>query len=218
MIVSASIIAADTSKLLCECRHILSKGVDLLHIDLMDNEFTETNNIAFLKDICHIREELPNALLDIHLMVSNPLLYIIKVACLRPYTCTFHIETIENHNMFSKIVQELRDNNVKIGIAIKMDTSVSILYEYLDRFDVDSILILTVKPGFCGQKMNVSTLQKCFLIKQRYPDIQIQIDGGVDIDTIDTIKKYPVDNVVIGSALFSTSTPEILIKKCKTEN
>ena len=165
---------------------------DFLHLDIMDGSFTESIsfNIDESKEIC----SLSNKKLDVHIMSTNLDTIINEYIILKPNNITFHVE----NNNIEKYIDVIKENNIKIGLAINPDTNLSIIYPYLDK--IDRILVMSVIPGKGGQKFMESIIPKLKYLKenQHKYNYEIEVDGGINDDTIFLVKDY-VDIIVSGS-------------------
>ena len=166
---------------------------DYLHLDVMDNSFT--SSISFLYEEAKKVSKLCNKKLDIHIMsnkLDDILDYYIK---LKPSIISIHFESKDN---IDKYINKIKDNNIKVGLAINPDTNVSEIYPYLDLIDI--VLIMGVFPGKGGQNYIESTTKKLIKLKEIKDNYNylIEVDGGINDKTIDIVKEY-VDIVVSGS-------------------
>lgn len=187
-------------------------NVDYLHLDIMDGKFVENvhDDYELLeKSLIDNKKKL-----DIHLMVKDVTDYIQKYKKLNPYFITFHYEVFEN---IDRIINLIKDNNIKVGISIKPLTDVSLLIPYLDK--VDLVLVMTVEPGKGGQKLIEKTLEKIddliYLREKNNYHFKIEVDGGINDETIK--KVYKSDISVVGSFITSSDNYEERINKLKHE-
>jgi len=171
--------------------------IDYLHLDIMDGKFVsnKTKNFAEIKDIIN-----NNKPLDVHLMVEDVKSYIEMYKQLNPCFITFHYEI--NYDIMS-LVMYVKENNIKVGLSIKPDTKVESVLPYLPFIDL--ILVMSVEPGKGGQQFiesSVDKINKLIELRNKYGyDYVIEVDGGINIDTINLVKD--VDIAVIGSYITS---------------
>ncbi|MGN0676746.1 MAG: ribulose-phosphate 3-epimerase [Ruminococcus sp.] len=197
--VSASILSADLLNLESEIRKLEKSGVDMIHFDVMDGIFVD--NITYgLPVLKSIKKLSPDMLLDVHLMITKPLKYVREFAESGADIITFHIESKSNT---MRTIEELYKTNVKRAIAIKPDTPAESVFPYMKYLDM--VLVMTVEPGFGGQKFMDMT-DKIKKIRN-YADennlaIDIQVDGGIDDKTAPVVKKAGANILVSGSYLF----------------
>ena len=208
MKISPSILASDFSNLSDEIERI--KIADMVHLDIMDGHFVP--NISFGADVVKSLRDKTNLIFDVHLMISNPLQYIKNFADAGADIITFHIES---NSDILETIKEIRYYGKKVGIALKPQTNVKEIYEYL-RY-IDLALIMTVEPGFGGQKFMPDQLEKAVFIKNmsKNPNLLIEIDGGVNFETINLAKRYPIDICVSGTCVFKSQNAEETIVNLK---
>ena len=168
---------------------------DYIHIDVMDGIFV--NNKQFPID--EINRLLPYSKkpIDIHLMVKNPEKYINNLNNLNIKYITFHLEIDNDINSLIKLI---KSKGYKVGIAIKPNTNLTDVYKYLD--DIDMVLIMSVEPGYGGQKFIEQTFKKINTLHQEKPNITIEVDGGINNQNIEKLKSY-VNIAVIGSYIIN---------------
>src|SRR5690554_1159248 len=197
MKIAPSVLTANFTKLAEEIKSIQTS--DLIHIDIMDGNFVP--NISFGPAITKQINDLSNVNLDVHLMVLNPLDWVEKFAFDKVEYITVHYES----NDFLKALKRIKELNKKVGITIKPNTKVSEIIDYLNM--VDLVLVMSVEPGFGGQKFIVNSLDKVkelvSLRSSNNYNYVIEIDGGVNGETASSVKEAGVDIAVVGSYLFN---------------
>ncbi len=210
--ISPSLLACDFSNIADEIRKVETAGADMLHLDVMDGHFVP--NITFgVPVIKSIRKcsELP---FDVHFMISEPLKYISDFANAGADIITFHAESQSN---IMKTILKIKEFGKKVGISIKPKTDTKILFPYLKYIDV--VLVMTVEPGFGGQKFMESQLEKVLILKKEAQknnlDFEIELDGGINTKTIAIVKNYPVDICVSGTCIFGSEDVGSTINKLK---
>jgi ribulose-phosphate 3-epimerase len=202
MLVAPSILSADFGNLKIEIEDICSSGCDLVHVDVMDGHFVPNLTIGpVVVDSVAKNSTKP---LDIHLMVENNSFFIDMFAKLKPKYISFHIEE-EKHP--HRVVQKIRNFGISPAIALNPHTRPEEI-EFLVE-DLDMVLLMSVNPGFGGQKFIPSVIEKVKrtkeIIEKRNPNCLIEVDGGVNDKNISTLKEAGVDIVVAGSYIFSKS-------------
>lgn len=192
-------------------------GTDYYHIDVMDGKFVEKNTEEKMYEYANIIKQMSNIPLDVHLMVENIKENIDRYIPLSPSIITFHYEACKNKEEVSKLINYIKENNIKPAISIKPNTSIDEIKEFLPNLHM--ILIMTVEPGKGGQKLIPETIQKIEelnkYIQENNLDTYIEADGGINKDTVDLIKKSGVDIAVAGSAIISSNNFKEAIRELK---
>lgn len=201
MKVAPSILSADFGKLNEDIEAICNGGCDLIHIDVMDGHFVPNMTIGPV--VVSSVAKIASKPLDIHLMVEDNNFFIDLFSPLKPEYITFHIES-EKHP--HRIIQKLKSLNIKAGIVLNPHTSPRTI-EYLLE-DLDMVLLMSVNPGFAGQKFIPSVIEKAKelkeLIKSKNRNCLIEVDGGVNNKNIEKLKDAGVDIVVAGSYVYGS--------------
>ncbi|EAG7149824.1 ribulose-phosphate 3-epimerase [Listeria monocytogenes] len=198
--IAASIMCADQLHLGDELQRLESAGVELLHCDVMDGVYV--NNLALGPEYLEIVRNNTEIPLDIHLATITPLKYIDMFGPVKPEYISFHVEVAED---VSEIIRKIRSYNVKPSIAINPETPIEAIYPYLD--DVEKVLMMTVNPGFAGQKFQTDVLQKLHDLKAKLAGKihapLIEVDGNINKETVGLMRDCLPDIYVLGtSALF----------------
>lgn len=201
MLVAPSILSADFGKLNEEVQAICDGGCDLVHVDVMDGHFVP--NLTIGPVVVSSVAKAASKPLDVHLMVQNNTFFVDLFAPLKPEYISFHIEE-EKHP--HRLIQKIRDYGIKPAITLNPHTPPEAI-EYLLE-DLDMVLLMSVNPGFGGQKFIPSVIEKATklkeLINKRNPKCLIEVDGGVNDKNIKELKDAGVDIVVAGSYVYGS--------------
>ena len=201
MLVAPSILSADFGNLEKEIKSICEAGCDLVHVDVMDGYFVP--NLTIGPVVVEPVSKASTKPLDIHLMVENNNFFVDLFAPLKPKYLSFHIES-EKHP--HRLIQKIRSLGISPAITLNPHTKVEDI-EYLIE-DLDMVLLMSVNPGFGGQKFIPSVIEKVKklkeLIKKKNPNCLIEVDGGVSDKNIKELKDAGVDVVVAGSFVFGS--------------
>ncbi len=197
--IAPSILSANFANLEQDIKKV-EPVADLLHLDVMDGHFVP--NITFGPPLVKSVRKVTNLFLDVHLMIEEPQKYIKPFTDAGADNITFHIEVTNNPE---KIVKMIRDEGKQVGITLNPDTPVEKIFPVLDI--VDMVLIMSVFPGFGGQKFIVETLEKVEKIKNRNDKLYIEIDGGINKQTVAYAAQAGVDTIVAGTAIFGADNP-----------
>lgn len=210
--IAPSILAADFSKLAEEVIEVEKAGAELIHIDVMDGHFVP--NITMGAIVVEALRPVTKLPLDVHLMIENPDAYIEQFAKAGADYITVHVEACPH---LHRTLQLIRSTGVKSGVVLNPHTPVESILHVLD--EVDLVLFMTVNPGFGGQKFIHSVLPKVkqlsTLIQERNLPIEIEIDGGVDEETIIPCVEAGATIFVAGSAIYSKANRAVALQRIK---
>ncbi|XP_071072247.1 ribulose-phosphate 3-epimerase isoform X4 [Dasypus novemcinctus] len=184
--IGPSILNSDLANLGAECLRMLDSGADYLHLDVMDGH--------------------PALQGDMHMMVSRPEQWVKPMAVAGANQYTFHLEATENPGA---LIKDIRENGMKVGLAIKPGTTVEYLAPWANQ--IDMALVMTVEPGFGGQKFMEDMMPKVHWLRTQFPSLDIEVDGGVGPDTVHKCAEAGANMIVSGSAIMRSEDPRSVI-------
>ena len=200
IIISPSILAADFNVLGQQIKEVERSGAKYLHIDVMDGMFVPS--ISFGMPVIRSIRKSTDLFFDVHLMIEEPLRYVEEFADCGADMITFHLEAAEGH--VEETIDRIHALGCKAGLSVKPATPVSAVEPYVEKLDM--ILIMTVEPGFGGQKYIESSTEKIRQMRQIVRghglETDIQVDGGITADNVSVVKEAGANVIVAGSAVF----------------
>ena len=204
-IISPSILSADFCRLAEDCRLVLDAGAAMLHFDVMDGHFVP--NISFgVPVLASLHRGMPSAFFDVHLMISHPLAYVDAFAKAGADLVNFHLESEDEPGA---VLAAIRAAGCKTGMTIKPGTPAEALLPWLDQLDL--VLVMSVEPGFGGQKFQASALYKLEALKKereaRGLSFLLEVDGGVNAETAPFCVEAGADFLVAGRDVFAAADP-----------
>ncbi len=210
--ITPSILNADQENLIPEIERV-SSTADFLHLDVMDGIFVPNTTYSF--DTAKELISQSPLKIDAHLMVANPEQLAPLYSAAGCLSVTFHYEATENHR---SIIRSIKAEGARAAIALKPETPLSAIEELLPELDM--LLIMTVEPGFGGQKFMVDMMPKLksardFISTNSLKEIWLQVDGGISPETITTARENGADTFVAGSAVYNADSPGDMVDKLR---
>jgi ribulose-phosphate 3-epimerase len=197
--IAPSILSADLLRLEEQVKLVAEQGADMIHVDIMDGHFVP--NLTFGPNVVAALKRITDLPLDVHLMVENPDLCLEKFVEAGASVLTVHQETCTH---LHRTIQAIHDMGIKAGVSLNPATSLVTVENVME--DLDLILIMTVNPGFGGQKFIPQSLNKIAkarkMIEKTGKDIFLEVDGGVNPETVEIIVKSGADVLVAGNSIF----------------
>ncbi len=206
MKISPSMLASDYANLEDELKKC--ESAELIHLDVMDGHFVP--NISIGAPVIKAMKKACSVPFDVHLMISEPLKYIEDFVNAGADIITFHTECESDIN---ETINKILECGCKAGLAVKPATPVEAVYPYIDKLSM--VLVMTVEPGFGGQSFMENMMPKIERLRADFPDIDIQVDGGVNAETIKACAKAGANVFVAGSAVFKSENPQETIALLK---
>ena len=210
--ISPSMLSCDFSRIGEEAEKIALSGADMLHLDVMDGHFVP--NITFGAPVIKSIRNRTDIIFDVHLMISDPLKYAEDFVKAGADILTFHVESDSD---VKATIEKIKSLSCKVGLSIKPGTPVEAVFPYLD--DIDMVLVMTVEPGFGGQSFMEDMMDKITLLKNKLDETgktaDIQVDGGINEDTVSVASRAGANVFVAGSAVFCTDSYEKAISSLR---
>ena len=215
--VSTSVLNVEREKAVQTFYNLETAHTDYFHIDVMDGKFVPNNTYEQMKEYATTIKQISNIPLDVHFMTYFVKDNIEQYIGLEPNIITFHLEAVQSKEEALEVIKYIKDNNSKVGIAIKPNTKVEEIYEYLPY--IHMVLIMTVEPGFGGQGLIPETIEKVKVLKEYVEknniEIDIQVDGGVNLKTSNLVKEAGANILVSGSAIVKSDDYKKTIENLK---
>lgn len=210
MLIAPSLLSADFSRLAEEVRDVEQGGADLLHLDVMDGQFVP--NLTFGAPVIKALRPCTRLLFDAHLMTCRPESYFDALEAAGVQMISFHAEAAVHHD---RLIHDIRDRGIKAGLALNPGSPLALAEEMLPILDF--VLIMSVNPGFGGQKFIAYSLDKIRRLRRMAeeagcPDLQIEVDGGVSSANVEALKEAGADILVAGSSVFGKPDRKAAIK------
>lgn len=202
LLIAPSILSADFARLADEVARAEAAGADWLHVDVMDGHFVP--NLTIGPPVVEKLRQVAHVPLDVHLMITDPVKYAGDFARAGAHVLTFHIETCPDERAARAVIAAFREHEIaKVGVALNPDQPIERVFPILDA--VDLVLVMSVFPGFGGQKFMPDVLAKTRALRQRGYQGHVEMDGGLNAETLPRCAAAGADVLVSGSALFGAA-------------
>ena len=217
MEVSTSILSVKKDNCIQTFYNLETAGTDYFHIDVMDGRFVENNTVDLMTEYSEYLNSITNIPLDVHLMVEDVMSYIKSFLSFEPRNITVHYEAAKNNKELLEWISFIKENNCKVGISVKPNTEIEKIYDILPY--VHTVLVMTVEPGKGGQELIPSTIEKIkklreYINKQGL-EIDIEADGGINLDNVQSLKDAGCDIIVAGTSIISSNNFKETISRLK---
>ena len=194
--------------------------INYFHIDVMDGKFVENNNLDLMKDYALTISHISNTGLDIHLMVNDVEMVMDDYISLEPQIISFHYEAIKEKDRIIDIINDIKSNGIKVGMAINPETSIDQIKEYLPF--IHQVIVMTVVPGKGGQSLISKTLDKIkelkkYLIDNELDNVEIEADGGINDVNAQEVAQSGADILVSGTYVINSDNYSESVKKLRKE-
>lgn len=208
-LIAPSVLASEISKLVEETQKMEKLGAEWIHLDVMDMHFVP--NLSFGPPVINnLRKYVDKMFFDVHLMVENPERYVDLLKTSNQLT--FHFEALdEDIEKCKKVAEHIKKNNQWCGVSIKPKTDVQKIVPLLETNLIDTVLVMTVEPGFGGQQFMHDMMKKVSFLRNKFKDLNIEVDGGLNIETTEIAASHGANIIVAGSSIYNAPDPKFVI-------
>ena len=213
--ISTSLLSVKKEEIIKTIYNLETAGTNYFHIDVMDGKFVQDNTNEIMREYCEYVTTISNLPLDVHLMVEDVENYIKSYLIFNPNIITFHYEAIDDKEQINYLINFIKENNCKVGLSIKPETDIAEIYKFLPFIHL--VLVMTVEPGKGGQSIIPETIEKISQLSKYINDnnieVDIEVDGGININNVEQLKKAGANIIVSGTGIISTDDYKQTIKK-----
>lgn len=216
--ISASVLNVEKENSAQTFYNLETSGIDYFHIDVMDGDFVEQNTVTKMMEYTSIIKQISNIPIDVHLMVRDIEAFVEYYIPFAPNRITIHYEADRKEKILEQI-KKIKENEIKVGISVKPNTKIEEIFPLLPF--VHMCLIMTVEPGRGGQELIPSTIEKIEKLKEyiekKQLEVDIEADGGINLQTAAQVKKAGANILVVGTALIQTENYKEMVAELKKE-
>ena len=217
MEISTSLLSVKKEDIIQTIYNLEVAKTDYFHIDVMDGRFVENDTSETMRIYCEYLNQITNVPIDVHLMVTNVKEYIDSYSIFNPNIITFHYEACKDKEEVNKYINQIKERECQVGLAIKPNTKVDDMIEFFPKINL--LLIMSVEPGKGGQEFIASTLEKIKYAKEKIDesglDTEIEVDGGINIENAKDVKEEGATIAVSGTAIIKSKDYSYAIRKIK---
>ena len=215
--ISSSILSVKEGKETETFFELEQEKIDYFHIDVMDGKFVSKNNYEKMFSYASYIKRISNLPLDVHLMVENVEDAIEEFSALEPNIITFHYEACKDREEVKRIIKLIEEYHIRVGISVKPETPIETIYEFLPY--IHSVLIMTVEPGKGGQTLITDMIEKISKLKRYINEndleVDIEVDGGINLRTAPEVKKAGANILVAGTAILMAKDYKVIIDELR---
>lgn len=216
--ISASVLNVEKENSAQTFYNLETSGIDYFHIDVMDGDFVEQNTVTKMMEYTSIIKQISNIPIDVHLMVRDIEAFVEYYIPFAPNRITIHYEADRKEKILEQI-KKIKENEIKVGISVKPNTKIEEIFPLLPFVHI--CLIMTVEPGRGGQELIPSTIEKIEKLKEyiekKQLEVDIEADGGINLQTAAQVKKAGANILVVGTALIQTENYKEMVAELKKE-
>ena len=217
MEISTSLLSVKKEDIIQTIYNLEVAKTDYFHIDVMDGRFVENDTSETMRIYCEYLNQITNVPIDVHLMVTNVKEYIDSYSIFNPNIITFHYEACKDKEEVNKYINQIKERECKVGLAIKPNTKVDDIIEFMPKINL--LLIMSVEPGKGGQEFIKDALEKIKYAKEKIDelslDTEIEVDGGINIENAKDVKEEGATIAVSGTAIIKSKDYSYAIRKIK---